>query len=141
MAWLDFIIEKGYLDPEQNPDPVLVSNGFSIPRWESLTYLERISEEIKKGQKHELIDTILKVIKNVSEHPKDNYHTWYVFIKILSNIPKEKVPASIFDYIPVWFNSRFDTMLQSSEVIHKLLPQLLPDKPSVEDALKAESIL
>lgn len=141
MAWFNFLKAEGYFDPERNPEPVQVKEGFQIPYWEALGYLEKLSIQISQGNETELTDELLAVIKNVSEHPKDNYRTWYLFIKILSNLPNEKIPGEILNFIPVWLTGKFDTMLQTSELTEKLLPKFLNDKPTVADIEKAELIL
>ncbi|HVA97313.1 MAG TPA: hypothetical protein VNG53_00345, partial [Bacteroidia bacterium] len=141
MAWFSFLKAEGYFDPEKNPEPVQVKEGFQIPYWEALGYLEKLSIQISLGNETELTDELLGVIKNVSEHPKDNYRTWYLFIKILSNLPNEKIPVEILNFIPVWVTGKFDTMLQTSEITEKLLPKFLNDEPTAADIEKAELIL
>jgi hypothetical protein len=141
MAWFSFLKAEGYFDPEKNPEPVQVKEGFQIPYWEALGYLEKLSIQINQGNETQLTDELLAVIKNVSEHPKDNYRTWYLFIKILSNLPNEKIPVEILNFIPVWLTGKFDTMLQTSELTEKLLPKFLNDEPTAADIEKAELIL
>lgn len=141
MIWFNFLKNEGFFDPQSNPDPVQVSNGFEIPYWDSLTYLEKLSVQINEGKELDQIDELLAVIKNVSEHPKDNFKTWYRFIKILVNIPNEKIPVEILNFIPVWLSGNFDTMLQTSEICESLLPKFLNEEPTHEDILKAEIIL
>jgi hypothetical protein len=141
MAWFNFLKAEGYFSPDKNPEPVAVKDGFQIPYWEALGYLEKLSLQIKEGKEVELTDEVLSIVKNVSEHPKDNYRTWYSFIKILANLPNEKIPADIFHFMPVWFTGRFDTMLQTSEVCDKLLPKFLNDNPTKGDIEKTELIL
>ena len=141
MAWFNFLKAEGFFAPENNPSPIPIKEGFQVPFWEVLNYLEKLSIAIKEGNKLELIDSLLEVITNVSEHPKDNYRTWYYFIKILNNIPNEKIPAGILQFIPVWLSGRFDTMVQTSELCGKLLPKFLNDNPTEADIKKAELIL
>jgi hypothetical protein len=141
MAWFNFLKSEGYFDPDKNPKPVQVKEGLQVPYWEVLGYLEKLSIQISLGKKTELIDSLLAVIKNVSENPKDNYKTWYLFIKILSNIPNENIPKEILHFIPVWLSGKFDTMIQTSELCDKFLPKFLNDKPTRADIEKAEIIL
>lgn len=141
MAWFNFLKSEGYFDPDKNPEPIQVKVGFQIPYWEALDYLEKLSIQISEGKETELINEILGVIKNVSEHPKDNYRTWYIFIKILSNIPNDRIPTDILHFIPVWLSGKFDTMIQTSELCDKLLPKFLNDEPTPSDIEKAEIIL
>jgi hypothetical protein len=141
MAWFNFLKSEGYFAPDKNPEPIQVKNGFQVPYWETLGYLEKLSIQISQGKETELIDELLAVIKNVSENPKDNYRTWYLFIKILSNIPNENIPKEILHFIPVWLSGKFDTMIQTSELCDNLLPKFLNDKPTRADIEKTEIIL
>lgn len=141
MAWFNFLKEEGYFNPENNPEPVQVNDVIHIPYWEVLSYLEKLSLQIKEGRELDLVDELIAVIKDVSEHPKDNYRTWYAFIKILSNLPNEKINTDVLKFIPVWLAGRFDSMLQTSELCEKLLPKFLNDEPTKEDIEKSELIL
>jgi len=141
MAWFNFLKSEGYFDPQNNPEPIPVKNGIHVPYWESLSYLEKLSVQISEGKETEYIKEVLEVIRNVSDNPKDNYRTWYVFIKILANFPNDQIPNDILQYIPIWLGGEYDTMLQTSELCEKLLPKFLNDTPSSNDIEKAEIIL
>ena len=109
-AWYKILKEQGVFNPENNPSPIQVKEGFQIPFWEPLIYLEKISNQIKAGNEIEFADEIISVIKNVSEKPKDNYRTWYLLTKILSNLPNEKISKEILGFIPVWLKGSFDIL-------------------------------
>jgi len=140
-AWYKILKEQGVFNPENNPSPIQVKEGFQIPFWEPLIYLEKISNQIKAGNEIEFADEIISVIKNISENPKDNYRTWYLLTKILTNLPNEKISKEILGFIPVWLKGSFETMLQSSELCENLLPKFLSENPTKEDIEKAEIIL
>lgn len=141
MTWFNFLKAEGYFDPDKNPEPIQVGDGFQVPYWEALSYLEKLSLQIKDGKETELTNELINVIKKASEQPKDNYRTWYLFIKILANIPNENIPIQILNFIPIWFSGRFDTMLQTSELCERLLPKFLSDNPTKDDIEKVELIL
>lgn len=141
MIWFKYLLNEGYFSPENNPAPMQVKGGFQIPYWESLSYLEKLSDQIKEGKNLDACDTIIGIIENVSQNPKDNYHTWYSFLKILQKLPNEKIPKEILKYLPVWLSGQFDSSIQSSEICQKLLPKFLNDNPNPEDIAKAEIIL
>ena len=141
MAWFKFLKTEGFFNPENNPEPIRKNDRWEVPLWEILVYLEKLSLQIKQGKKIELVDELLDIIMNVSAAPKDNYRTWYIFIKILSNIPNKKIPKEILHFIPVWLSGKFDTTVQSSELCDKLLPKFLNEAPTSEDIEKAEIML
>lgn len=140
-SWFQIFKQKGVFNPSNNPGPIKVKEGFQVPFWEPLIYLEKLSLQIKNGQSLELIDEIISIINNTSQNPVDNYKTWYVFIKILINLPKEKIPSETLNFLPIWLKGSFDTMLQSSEICENLLPKFLMENPTAEDIQKAELIL
>ncbi len=139
--WLNILYNRGHFHYEKNPDLAKVENGYQIPFWPVLQFLEKTTVRIVSTQNWELLDIIYKIINDISAHPKDNYHTWYHFIKILCNIPNDKIPLSIFDHIQTWFDSKFNTDLQSSVICESLLPKLINPTSTQNDFQKAEKML
>jgi len=142
--WLKYLKLYGYL--RSNPQPIEAVNSpglFTIPQWNALVYLERVSSQPDKND--EVINDLLNIIisvtsfKNASGQHIDNYRTWFYFVKILLNIPNNKIPSEIIDFIPIWLDSKFNSTLQGSEIAIKLLPKFLTDNP--EDIKKAEKII
>lgn len=141
MDWFNYMKEQGFFDPSKNPTPVAVENGFQIPSWDVLDYLEKVASTFPKGENLELVPEILYIIKQVSENPVDNYRTWYRIIKILSFVPNRDVSEEYINYIPVWVHSQFDTMLQTIEICKSLLPKFVNQNSSDLDIKKADKIL
>jgi len=145
--WFVLLKKEGYFDADRvpGPEPTEKEGFFYIPEWNVLQYLERISQQVKKPENGEYINELLEIIKNVTEyHVKnvkslDNYRTWYYFVKILLNIPNEKIPLDIIDLIPTWLDSKFDSSVCGSEIAINLLKKFLNDNP--EDIKKAEKLI
>ncbi|HMX48161.1 MAG TPA: hypothetical protein PKL56_11605 [Cyclobacteriaceae bacterium] len=106
-----------------------------------MIYLEKMSLQIKEGKHTEYIDKIIKIIIDVSNNPRDNYATWHAFIKILGNLPNDRIPITVFNHVHTWLDSDYDTTLQTAELCDNLLPKFLNDSPTQEDIGKAELIL
>jgi hypothetical protein len=140
-VWFSILKDNEIFNPEKNPEPIQTDEGFQITRWNALIYLEKLSYEIPKGKYSELVDEMISIIRNISEKPIDNFRTWGSIITILQNLPNNKIPKDIFQFLPVWFDSKFDTMFQSMGVCEKLLPKFLNEEPTKEDIKKAELIL
>ncbi|MFN8287712.1 MAG: PIN domain-containing protein [Chitinophagales bacterium] len=140
-VWFKILKSSGEFNPSKNPAPIQLNDGIQVPLWDPLVYLEKLSLQIKNGQSLELIDEIVAIINETSQKPVDNYKTWYLFIKILANLPKEKIPIETLKFIPTWFSGSFDTMMQSSEICDNLLPKFLSESPTTDDIQKAEVIL
>jgi hypothetical protein len=140
-SWFEILKRKGVFKPENNPVPIQKKEVIQIPFWEPLIYIEKLSVQIKNGSDLELIDDIISIINSVSQKPVHNSSTWYFFIKILINLPKEKIPLTTLEFIPIWLNGNFDTIAESSEICQNLLPKFLDDNPTMDDIAKAEMIL
>ncbi len=145
MRWLKYLKMNGYL--RANPQPIedVDSPGlFRIPQWDVLVYLERVSSQAEKND--EVINDLLDIIKSVtslkdtSGQHIDNYRTWWYFVKILLNIPTEKIPIEIIELIPIWLDSSFYTSSPGNDIATKLLPKFL-DSDASEDWKKAEKIV
>jgi len=146
LHWFDILKNEDYFRPNLNTRPQETEKGyFLIPKWNVLLYLEWVSEQVNIEGNEKYIDELLAIISKVSKYKDskkqhiDNYHTWHYFVKILLNLPNEKIPNEIIDLIPTWLSSRFDTTLPGAEITRKLLPKFLTDNPN--DIKKAEKII
>lgn len=147
LEWFDELKKRGYFNPNPDtcPQESKEKGYYSIPQWNVLSYLEKVSQQVNVPGNEKYIDELLTIIKNVSNykdlsgHHIDNYRTWFYFVKILCNIPNDKIPMGIIELIPIWLDSKFDTILQGAETATKLLPKFLTDVP--EDIKKAEMII
>ena len=146
LKWLKYLKLYGYLTT--NPQPIEVENSpgsFIIPQWYPLEYLEKVSKQI--GSNEEAINDLLEIIKSVTNLKDaygqhiDNYRTWHYFVKILLNLPNDKIPPDVIELIPTWLDSKFDTTLQGADIATELLPKFLPESPTSEDIQKAERVI
>jgi len=148
LKWFYPLKACGYFTPEKAPWPQPTDQkGFIIPEWNVLPYLERVSQQVNIENNGIYIDELLEIIKNVSNYTDanhqhiDNDRTWWYFVKILLNIPNNKIPLEILDLVPIWLDSKFDTILQGSEIAIKLLNKFLRNESTPDDTLKAEKIV
>lgn len=151
LKWFHLLKKDGYFEPQNalGLEPADKKGYFTVPLWNVLPYLERVSGQAFAKKNEKLFDELLTIIKNVSYYSntregkniKDNYRTWWYFIKILLNIPNDKIPEEIIKLIPDWLNTRFDSDLQGADLVNKLLPKFLYDKESSFSLSKAEMII
>ena len=146
LKWFDGIKNRNYFNPNPDTCPQETKKGyFFIPQWNVLSYLEKVSKQVNIPGNEKYIGELLTIITEVSNFKDssgqhiDNYRTWFYFVKILCNIPNEKIPIDIIDLTTIWLDSKFDTMLQGAEIATKLLPKFLTDNP--EDIKKAEKVI
>lgn len=140
-SWFNILKERGVFHPSNNPSPYVEDNNIKVRFWQSLSYLQKISLQIKEGKQLDLISEILDIIKKVSQKPKDNYWTWRCFIEILSNLPNERIEDDILNFIPLWLKDITGNGLQCRELYEKLLPKFLSESPTTNDIKKAEIII
>jgi hypothetical protein len=139
--WFRILNDNLVFHPKENPAPIQRDDGYIVPFWFPLEYLDKMAFKISQGENLELIDPILAIISNVSQLPKDNYHTWRYFINILSKLPSRKIKKEIVLLIPRWFESKFDLGFQSMELIDNLLPSILSNNPTKKEIEKFEILL
>jgi len=135
--------KEGFFNPEKNPEPKKVKDGYQIPEWNILTYLEKISKKTRKKDKY-----LLKIIRDSSlyKNKEDNYidndRTRWYFAKILTNIPLSITPMDIFDeVIPTWLESKFSLILPGAELTDKLLLSYLNQVEIITDVQKVEKLI
>jgi len=143
LIWLKYLKIYGYL--KNNPEAIKAEDSpeYFIPFWPILDYLEKMSFKIIKNPDdfEEYWPYLVEIIKEITEEKVDNLRTWWYFVKILVNIPNDKIPDEIIELIPIWLDSKFETMLQGAEITTKLLPKFLNDKSTQADISKAEKII
>lgn len=133
----------GFFDAKSNPGPKKVKDGYQIPAWNVLPYLEKISEKTRS-----LDDALLEIIRDASLYKNDegkytdNDRTRWFFVKILANIPLTSTPISIFDdVIPTWLESDFSLILPGAELSDELLSAYLEQTKTDEDISKVEKLI
>jgi hypothetical protein len=148
LKWFDELKKRRYFkpNPDTRPQETKDKGFYSIPMWDILPYLEKVSNQVKQPGNERFIGELLKIIKDVTnfhvKHKKvlDNYRTWWYFVKILCNIPNDKINNETIDLITIWLDSRFDTNLTGSEILDRFLPKFL-DSNKKEDIQKTERII
>lgn len=139
--WFDLLKEKGIFDPKNNPSPVPVDKGYSIPLWDAIPYLLKLGTHLEKENNTALASKLLSLISDVSSRPVDNYTTWFNFIKILGYIPNDLIEVKIFDLVPIWLEGQFGNTLQTMEIGRSLINKFLMGKPSSLDIEKTNRLL
>jgi hypothetical protein len=148
LHWFNILKEEGYFKPseETKPQEAKQRGLFSITQWNVLPYLEKISEQVNTPGNEGYVDELLNIIREVTgyhvTHDKclDNYRTWLFFVKILRNLPNNKITFEDIELVSVWLDSKFDITLQGAEIAEILLSKFL-DSDDPEDWKKAEKIV
>ncbi len=149
VEWFNQLKNGDFFAPAKAPIPTPTEQEgyFSVPQWNVLPYLERVSQQINVRGNEKYIDELLSIITNVSDYTdsniklRDNYQIWWYFVKILKNIPNKKISYKIIDLIPIWLESKFGINIVDQEIATELLPKFLPENPLTDDIKKAEKIV
>lgn len=156
VSCFNFLKMCGYFLPGRMPTPIESKEGkgyFTIPSWNVLPYLEKISTYAKDKGDARYGEELMGIISAVTEyHVKnnkvlDNYRTWGCFVRILINLPNDIVVSYLHerqisvgnDWLKVWLESKFDNIVPASDISTKLLPKYLTDK--ADDVKVAEQII
>ena len=144
LKWFYPLKEKGYFSPGKAPSPKASEQEgyFTIPHWNILDYLEKVSKQVTIKENEKYTEELLEIISNVTkyhvEHNRilDNYRTWWFFAKILLNVPNDKTIKYLREHeidmagnwIKEWITSKFDNTLPASEIGNRLLPKFLTEQ-------------
>lgn len=145
LIWFHPLKEKGYFSATNNPRPIKDNKGrYIVPYWSALEYLDKISKECSKPENLAYAEELMKILRDVTK-PKDgktsdNYRTWWIFAKILANLPTEVIQLDDTDLIKTWIESAFDNDLPVVELSKGLLPKLFKSENS-NDQQKAIKII
>ena len=131
--WFWALKEEGYFNHDKAPGPIPTDTEglFTIPEWNVLAYLEKVSKVCDRPENREIAFELVKIILNVtnykdaSGYPKDNYRTWWYFSKILVNLNSIDIPNDLIGNISNWYISKFNTDMATRVLSSKLLPKLL----------------
>ncbi len=146
-SWLSHLLASGFFN--NNPAPIEVEAAnqkgmFTIPFWPVLFYLEKISASKNRN----IQNLIVEIMRRVSKPPKpnqrsDNDRTWYMFSKILANLPTYIIKLEDVDLIKYWLDSKFGAGLVGREIGQSLLPKLLSndDKENMQKAVRVIDII
>ena len=143
--WFEIFQKEGYLEPQKNPPPFSTDGkSWSIPRWEILSYFEKLTAKSLEDNNINTLKDILAFIKRCVLYKDkegnhiDNSTTWWVFANIICQMPNEIIDIETIDLLPIFMNGRFDNSLSGSDLATKLLPKLLSGNQ--EDIPKAEKL-
>jgi hypothetical protein len=131
--WLFPLKERGYFSPDRNPTPRPAEKEgyYTIPYWNVLDYLERVSNQVTEKSDPQYAQTLIEIIRSVSNYRGeggeriDNYRTDWIFVKIMTNLPTTFVKIRDIELIRDFLDSRWRFSLVASEIGKEFLPKLL----------------
>ncbi len=142
VIWFNILRAKGVFLHHNSPKPVQTKNGYEIPQWHPMFFLQRISEKTSDGNERELATALIDILLEISKHPTKNSTIWYTLLVVLTNIPNDQIPIELLAYATVWFSSEHNqSVIHGNILCDKLLPKFLCENATVTDIEKAEAVI
>lgn len=137
LSWLKPLKEKGFFNPQNNPEPQEVPDqpgSYTIPHWNVLDYLENVANKNLNEPQTEITDTLVEIVEPIINYRKenggriDNYGTDWVITKIISTLPIEKIRDQYIEFIRASLKSKWRSTLVASDIGKMVLPKLIEKK-------------
>ena len=139
-GWLEELYKNNFFSSDKNPGPREVDDKpgyYSMPYWSVLDYLEKISKENYKYNDEKISEILLKIIdaiityKNDDGERTENYRTDYYLIKIISNLPSNKIKDEHFEFIITALKSKWDNLLAGGDFGELFLKRFIKNRERV----------
>lgn len=131
------LYEEGYFEGIKNPEPKEVPDQkgfFTIPYWNVLGYLENVAKQNSKNPSKDVTKILLEIIKSISNYRNpeteeriDNYHTDVSVVRIIMNLPINKITEQHVDFIGISLESNWKGLVPV-EIGKTVLPRLIDSK-------------
>src|SRR4030066_2338747 len=114
LKWFDALYELGDFNADNIPAPTPAKEeGYvNIPRWEVVDYLVKTVQEIENQSAMNYVPRILDIIAGATAHAKandyGNYHVWWQFAEVLSQIPTELISPEHLDVVDYWLDDKYE---------------------------------
>ncbi|MCX8093695.1 MAG: toll/interleukin-1 receptor domain-containing protein, partial [Candidatus Goldbacteria bacterium] len=111
--WFEILKVNDFFVPDvKKLKPIDKGNGFfSLPYWDVLPYLEKLSKNEEFISKDENTKKLIEIIKNVTKILKDknidNSRIWDSFISIIINLPNNTIDFECIRLLEDWINTKF----------------------------------
>ncbi|MCX8058639.1 MAG: toll/interleukin-1 receptor domain-containing protein, partial [Spirochaetes bacterium] len=111
--WFEILKIYDFFVPDvEKLKPIDKGNGFfSLPYWNVLPYLEKLSKNEEFISKDENTKRLIEIIKNVTQILKDknidNSRIWDSFISIIINLPNNTIDFECIRLLEDWINTKF----------------------------------
>ena len=131
LKWFNALDQAGYFKAENLPAPISSEEeGYvKIPSWEVVNYLVRTAQELENYEDaseyaHRFIDIIVRATEYAKYNKITNYHVWWQFAVILSQIPIEFISKQHLDIVDYWLDDKYDSGLVAKVIGINWIPIL-----------------
>lgn len=134
LKWFEALFEEGYFNAQNIPKPIPAAQAdyVSIPQWEICDYLVKTVSELAGENVLKYAPRFLDIISNATTYAKENefgnYHVWWQFSKIISEIPSQFIPLEFLDVVDYWLDDKFERGLVAERLGNKWFLKLVEEK-------------
>ena len=133
LKWFDALYSAGYFNAQNIPSPVPgKEEGYvRIPSWEVLNYLVKTAPELTEEAVSDYVPRFLEIITSATDYAKkqgfSNYHAWWQFSQVLSQIPSKFLTPENLNVVDYWLDDKYDRGLITEVIGEKWLVSLLEE--------------
>lgn len=133
LKWFDSLFDSEYFSAKNIPSPVPAKEkGYvNIPRWDVVDYLVKTSHELSKEQSSDYVPRFLEIITSATAFAKENkfgnYHVWWQFSEVLSQIPSKFLTPENLDVVDYWLDDKYERGIVTQIIGEKWLANLLEE--------------
>ncbi|MBU5301007.1 SIR2 family protein [Clostridium sporogenes] len=132
--WFEELKKQGYFLPNKNPKPI-------EDKWNVLDFLFNVSDKNKKNEDTDITKLLIEIIDEIIDYEKNRIENWRtdkIIIKIIMNLPQDKIKDKYIDFIITALKSKWNNGFLEGTLAKYELAKIL----SKEQMLKLlESIL
>lgn len=128
--WLKPLSERGYFAPENNPQ----AEDYRVPYWSVLDYLESVATNNYEKPSEDITNLIVEIINSIVNYRNgkgernENYRTDWKLMKILCQLPSEKIELQHIDFIGAALKPKLGISLVAPDLSDTFFQKLLKDK-------------
>jgi hypothetical protein len=145
--WLLPLKDAGYFDPSKNPKPQPTERAgfYTVPYWNVLNYLEKMSEQNAENGDPKHAETLMEIVRSISKYREEgksveNYRTNAVLIRMMSNVSPLSVKIEDIEITRQFLESEWNTILVAVAICENLFSKLLKNREK-EKVLKLLEIV
>ncbi len=135
--WLKTLYDRGYLEPEYNPQPQRVKNKtnyYSVPYWEVLGFLENVAARNLMAPSEEITKLILKILEDIicyrteTGERIDNHYTDASMAKVIFSLPLDKITSAHYEFIKDALRTAWETIHITTAIGEVALPRFIEQR-------------
>ena len=135
--WLEVLYNRGYLDPDRNPQPQRVKDKvgyYGVPYWEVLGFLENVAARNLGEPSEEITRLILKILEDIICYRTEtgerinNHHTDASMAKVIFSLPLDTITSAHYEFIRIALKTAWETIHIATAIEEVALPRFITQK-------------